>query len=158
MASPDCRLKARTRAPISIRAAVLGFLRGAFIFLGPRLPGAFMSLSDSRSTLDSFTRMDDQLFFEQLVFSGVDKSPRCNLGRFGGRPPIQSRSVSGLRYPLEDAGVAQLAEQLFCKQQVIGSIPFAGSKDVVQVRLLGDKTPAADSLQLLRYLRDTPRP
>jgi DinB family protein len=26
------------------------------------------------------------------------------------------------------AGVAQLAEQLFCKQQVIGSIPFAGSR------------------------------
>ena len=46
---------------------------------------------------------------------------------FLARPPIQSRSVSGLRYPLEGAGVAQLAEQLFCKQQVIGSIPFAGS-------------------------------
>jgi hypothetical protein len=30
-----------------------------------------------------------------------------------------------------DAGVAQLAEQLFCKQQVIGSIPFAGSKHFV---------------------------
>jgi hypothetical protein len=27
----------------------------------------------------------------------------------------------------EDAGVAQLAEQLFCKQQVTGSIPVAGS-------------------------------
>jgi hypothetical protein len=27
-----------------------------------------------------------------------------------------------------DAGVAQLAEQLFCKQQVTGSIPVAGSK------------------------------
>src|SRR6266513_2879867 len=40
---------------------------------------------------------------------------------------IQGRSVSGLRYPLEDAGVAQLAEQLFCKQQVTGSIPVAGS-------------------------------
>ncbi len=40
------------------------------------------------------------------------------------------RSVSGLRYPLEDAGVAQLAEQLFCKQQVTGSIPVAGSNCV----------------------------
>ena len=47
--------------------------------------------------------------------------------RFLVRPLIQSRSVSGLRYPLEDAGVAQLAEQLFCKQQVTGSIPVAGS-------------------------------
>src|SRR5713226_895983 len=27
-----------------------------------------------------------------------------------------------------DAGVAQLAEQLFCKQQVTGSIPVAGSR------------------------------
>ena len=27
----------------------------------------------------------------------------------------------------DDAGVAQLAEQLFCKQQVTGSIPVAGS-------------------------------
>jgi hypothetical protein len=35
---------------------------------------------------------------------------------FLARPPIQRRLVSGLRYPLEDAGVAQLAEQLFCKQ------------------------------------------
>ena len=26
-----------------------------------------------------------------------------------------------------DAGIAQLAEQLFCKQQVTGSIPVAGS-------------------------------
>jgi hypothetical protein len=42
-----------------------------------------------------------------------------------------------------DAGVAQLAEQLFCKQQVIGSIPFAGSMISVQVRLLSDKTPSA---------------
>jgi hypothetical protein len=40
---------------------------------------------------------------------------------------IESRPVSGLRYPLEDAGIAQLAEQLFCKQQVTGSIPVAGS-------------------------------
>ena len=47
--------------------------------------------------------------------------------RFLVRPLIQNRSVSGLRYPLEDAGVAQLAEQLFCKQQVTGSIPVAGS-------------------------------
>ncbi len=47
--------------------------------------------------------------------------------RFLVRPLIQSRPVSGLRYPLEDAGVAQLAEQLFCKQQVTGSIPVAGS-------------------------------
>ncbi len=30
-----------------------------------------------------------------------------------------------------DAGVAQLAEQLFCKQQVIGSIPFAGLSNAV---------------------------
>jgi hypothetical protein len=29
--------------------------------------------------------------------------------------------------PFKDAGVAQLAEQLFCKQQVTGSIPVAGS-------------------------------
>ena len=27
----------------------------------------------------------------------------------------------------DEAGVAQLAEQLFCKQQVTGSIPVAGS-------------------------------
>ena len=27
----------------------------------------------------------------------------------------------------DDAGIAQLAEQLFCKQQVTGSIPVAGS-------------------------------
>src|SRR6266704_1394635 len=33
----------------------------------------------------------------------------------------------GFLYPSEDAGVAQLAEQLFCKQQVTGSIPVAGS-------------------------------
>ena len=38
---------------------------------------------------------------------------------FLARPPIQSRSGSGLRYPLENAGVAQLAEQLFCKQMRI---------------------------------------
>src|SRR5713101_3106013 len=36
-------------------------------------------------------------------------------------PPKGSVTLPG------DAGVAQLAEQLFCKQQVIGSIPFAGS-------------------------------
>jgi hypothetical protein len=39
------------------------------------------------------------------------------------RSPSQKR----FRYPSQRAGVAQLAEQLFCKQQVTGSIPVAGS-------------------------------
>ena len=61
---------------------------------------------------------------------------------FLARPPIQSRSVSGLRYPLENAGVAQLAEQLFCKQQVTGSIPVAGSnRRRRQRRILGRRRP-----------------
>jgi hypothetical protein len=35
-----------------------------------------------------------------------------------------------VRLPFQwDAGVAQSAEQLFCKQQVTGSIPVAGSKE-----------------------------
>jgi hypothetical protein len=33
-----------------------------------------------------------------------------------------------------DAGVAQLAEQLFCKQQVTGSIPVAGSTSFLDRR------------------------
>jgi hypothetical protein len=40
---------------------------------------------------------------------------------------VHEANTKGLRYPLGDAGVAQLAEQLFCKQQVTGSIPVAGS-------------------------------
>ena len=48
---------------------------------------------------------------------GADPKPR--------QPPFKT----GFRYPSKDAGVAQLAEQLFCKQQVIGSIPFAGSME-----------------------------
>ena len=58
---------------------------------------------------------------------------------FLARPPIQSRSVSGLRYPLENAGVAQLAEQLFCKQQVTGSIPVAGSAFTPKLPLVGHR-------------------
>ena len=63
---------------------------------------------------------------------------------FLARPPIQSRSVSGLRYPLENAGVAQLAEQLFCKQQVTGSIPVAGS--IVAAMLKIPPMPGAELL------------
>ena len=54
------------------------------------------------------------------------------------------------RLPLRsfhDAAVAQLAEQLFCKQQVTGSIPVGGSMEVVQVRLKRDKTPSAPARQ-----------
>ena len=54
----------------------------------------------------------------------IDARPASGSARqkpknwFSGRPTLTFR---------EHAGVAQLAEQLFCKQQVIGSIPFAGS-------------------------------
>ena len=40
------------------------------------------------------------------------------------RPPPSKKGSATLP---EDAGIAQLAEQLFCKQQVTGSIPVAGS-------------------------------
>ena len=52
--------------------------------------------------------------------------------RLAGRPPSKKGSVT----LLIDAGVAQLAEQLFCKQQVTGSIPVAGSS----VAFLAPKT------------------
>src|SRR2546427_12885826 len=45
------------------------------------------------------------------------------------RPPKRSATLA------DDAGVAQLAEELFCKQQVAGSIPVAGS-DFVRGRRL----------------------
>ena len=65
----------------------------------------------------ALTRLDDKLFFGHVVFLPVTKSPCRSLAVLA-RPPIESRSVSGLRYALEDAGVAQLAEQLLCKQVV----------------------------------------
>ena len=37
------------------------------------------------------------------------------------------------QYPRAVAGVAQLAEQRFCKPQVIGSIPISGSSRVHDV-------------------------
>jgi hypothetical protein len=46
-----------------------------------------------------------------------------------------------------DAGVAQLAEQLFCKQQVTGSIPVAGSSLLVLIRLRHDKSVPEDACQ-----------
>jgi hypothetical protein len=52
-------------------------------------------------------------------FRGPPETPKPALsGRFriqiSPRPPSQK----GFLYPSEDAGVAQLAEQLFCKQMV----------------------------------------
>ena len=43
------------------------------------------------------------------------------------------------------AAVAQLAEQLFCKQQVTGSIPVAGSIPGVLIRLKHDKSVPPDA-------------
>ena len=40
--------------------------------------------------------------------------------RVGGSIPPQGTKL--------DAGLAQLAEQLICNQQVVGSIPIAGSR------------------------------
>ena len=43
-------------------------------------------------------------------------------------PPHAPTTVRKGSFTLpKEAGVAQLAEQLFCKQQVTGSIPVAGS-------------------------------
>ena len=36
------------------------------------------------------------------------------------------------------AGIAQLAEQLICNQQVVGSIPIASSSEFFAVRCLSD--------------------
>src|SRR5260370_10830844 len=51
-----------------------------------------------------------------------DWSPRANQEFNSGLPRTRLALTFG-----NDAGVAQLAEQLFCKQQVTGSIPVAGS-------------------------------
>ena len=64
------------------------------------------------------------------LFSGPLKTPKPALFKCWFRiqisPPPASQKGS-VTLPI-DAGVAQLAEQLFCKQQVTGSIPVAGSK------------------------------
>ena len=41
---------------------------------------------------------------------------------------IDDRSGDMVQYAREGAGVAQLAEQMFCKHQVVGSIPTTGSR------------------------------
>src|SRR5260370_9827329 len=55
----------------------------------------------------------------------------------------------------EDAGVAQLAEQLFCKQQVTGSIPVAGSNRRVNARLAPNvRKPEGQCERLAPYARN----
>src|SRR5260370_2867277 len=53
----------------------------------------------------------------------IDARPASGSARQEPKNWFSSRRALTFR---EDAGVAQLAEQLFCKQQGIGSIPFAG--------------------------------
>jgi hypothetical protein len=49
------------------------------------------------------------------------------LRKRGLLPTCHASSKKGSATLPGNAGVAQLAEQLFCKQQVTGSIPVAGS-------------------------------
>ena len=63
---------------------------------------------------------------ERGAFSIVawERSP-CSTSVGG---PIPAPAIWTIDYAW--AGVAQLVEQLSCKQQVNGSIPFAGSKEI----------------------------
>ena len=80
-----------------------------------------LPLSDPTPTFDGLTRLDDQMFFGQVVFPG-NKIVVPQSWRFLARPPVQSRSVSGLRYPLEDAGVAQRQSSCFVNRWSVSEI------------------------------------
>ena len=58
-----------------------------------------------------------------LAEPGPQMQARSELRVF---PSRIAQTAGGFKFEM-DAGVAQLAEQLFCKQQVTGSIPVAGS-------------------------------
>ena len=101
-------------------------LHGDFTFLGPGLPGAFTLRSDPGPTSMALLVRMTSCFFGQVVFFRLTNRHVEIWAVLGAAS--NSKSVGfGLRYALEDAGIAQLAEQLFCKQQVTGSIPVAGS-------------------------------
>ena len=62
------------------------------------------------------------------------------------RRPIHSRGprrqmagVAGMASAAREAGIAQLAEQLICNQQVVGSIPTAGSGALLDPIYTGTK-------------------
>jgi hypothetical protein len=67
----------------------------------------------SASTLANLTSLVDVIYFDSTC------TQACTSFR------LSKHSLQ--RAEIDCAGVAQLAEQLFCKQQVIGSSPFVGS-------------------------------
>jgi hypothetical protein len=76
-------------------------------------------------------RSNTRILISHVVLCGSLGTPDAGLFEAGfefrSAPPSDFQNGSAT-LPL-GAGVAQLAEQLFCKQQVTGSIPVAGSME-----------------------------
>ncbi len=62
-------------------------------------------------------RMFGKLFADVAQFMTIDERSESSVGR-----AVDCKSAAGVNF----ADVAQLAEQLICNQQVIGSIPIVG--------------------------------
>ena len=73
---------------------------------------------------------NDGYIFSKKFQKGVDISLKMSIINF-----VADATDAVERNETNGAGVAQLAEQLICNQQVAGSIPFASSSPLIQETL-----------------------
>ena len=91
------------------------------------------------------------------------RMPACHAGGQGFEPPSDRHFFSKNALPIHpNAGVAQLAEQLICNQQVAGSSPITSSNNIICLFVdgfpSGQREQTVNPLSQTTMVRIHPRP